>query len=54
MLRLLVDSKTDREIAETLYISPRTASKHVGAILVKLDVASRGEAAVRALRECLV
>ena len=48
MLRLLVDSKTDREIAEELFISPRTASKHVGAILVKFDVGSRGEAAVHA------
>jgi DNA-binding CsgD family transcriptional regulator len=54
VLRLLVDSKTDREIADTLFISPRTASKHVGAILAKLDVTSRGEAAVRALRESLV
>lgn len=54
VLRLLEASKTDREIAETLYISPRTASKHVGAILEKLDVATRGEAAVYAVRNGLV
>jgi DNA-binding CsgD family transcriptional regulator len=54
VLRLLVASRTDREIAETLFISPRTASRHVGAILAKLDVASRGEAAVYAVRHRLV
>lgn len=50
VLRLLVDSKTDREIADTLFISPRTASKHVGSILLKLDVTSRNEAAIEAIR----
>jgi DNA-binding CsgD family transcriptional regulator len=52
--RLLVDGKTDREIAETLFISPRTTSKHVGAILAKLAVTSRGEAAVFAVRHGLI
>jgi predicted ATPase/DNA-binding CsgD family transcriptional regulator len=54
VLRLLVDGRTDREIAESLFISPRTASKHVGGILIKLDVTSRGEAAVHAVRNALV
>ena len=54
VLRLLVDGKTDREIADTLFISPRTASKHVGAILAKLDVVSRGDAAVFAVRHGLI
>jgi predicted ATPase/DNA-binding CsgD family transcriptional regulator len=54
VLRLLVAGKTDREIAETLFISPRTASKHVGAILAKLDVASRGDAAVFTVRHGLI
>jgi predicted ATPase/DNA-binding NarL/FixJ family response regulator len=54
VLRLLVVGKTDREIAETLFISPRTASKHVASILAKLDVASRGEAAVYATRHSLL
>jgi DNA-binding CsgD family transcriptional regulator len=54
VLQLLVASQSDREIAETLFISPRTASKHVGAILAKLEVTSRGEAAVLAVRHGLV
>jgi DNA-binding CsgD family transcriptional regulator len=54
VLHLLVAGKTDRDIAAALYISPRTASKHVGAILAKLAVASRGEAAVLARQRSLV
>jgi DNA-binding NarL/FixJ family response regulator len=50
----LVAGQTDREIADTLFISPRTASKHVGAILAKLGVASRGDAAVFTVRHGLV
>jgi DNA-binding CsgD family transcriptional regulator/class 3 adenylate cyclase len=54
VLRLLVAGRSDREIAERLFISSRTASKHVGNILAKLDVGSRGEAAVRAVRDDLL
>jgi DNA-binding NarL/FixJ family response regulator len=54
VLTLLVDGATDREIAAALFISPRTASKHVGAILAKLDAGSRAEAAIRAVRDGLV
>ena len=54
VLRLLVAGKTDREIAEMLFISHRTASKHTGAILAKLGVASRGDAAVFAVRHGLI
>jgi DNA-binding CsgD family transcriptional regulator len=50
VLRLLAAGRTDREIADTLFISPRTASKHVSAILTKLDVTSRAEAAILALQ----
>jgi DNA-binding CsgD family transcriptional regulator len=54
VLRLLVAGRSDREIAERLFISSRTASKHVGNILAKLDVGSRGEAAVRAVQDDLL
>jgi DNA-binding NarL/FixJ family response regulator len=54
VLRLLVSGSSDKEIAAALYISPRSASKHVSGILGKLGVDSRGAAAVRAVREHLV
>jgi DNA-binding CsgD family transcriptional regulator len=54
VLRLLVAGRSDREIAERLFISSRTASKHVGNILAKLGVGSRAEAAVRAVQEDLL
>jgi predicted ATPase/DNA-binding CsgD family transcriptional regulator len=54
VLRLLVAGQTDREIGANLFISPRTTSKHVGAILAKLAVASRAEAAVLAIQRDLV
>ncbi len=48
---LLVAGRSDREIADALFISRRTASKHVGSILSKFGVAARREAAERAVRE---
>ncbi|MGH3243832.1 MAG: response regulator transcription factor, partial [Spirillospora sp.] len=45
VLRLLARGRTNREIAEELFISPKTASVHVSHILAKLGVSSRGEAA---------
>jgi non-specific serine/threonine protein kinase len=49
VLRLLAAGRSDREIAEDLFISPRTASKHVENILAKCGVANRAEATVFAL-----
>lgn len=54
VLRHLVAGRTDREIATALFISPRTASRHVGAILAKLGAATRTEAAARAVRDGLI
>jgi DNA-binding CsgD family transcriptional regulator len=45
VLRLLVAGRSNREIAATLFIAPKTASVHVSNILAKLNAASRGEAA---------
>ncbi len=49
VLRLLAQGLTNVEIAERLYISPKTAENHVGNILMKLNVRSRTEAAAYAL-----
>jgi DNA-binding CsgD family transcriptional regulator len=43
VLRLLVQHKTDREIAEALYLSARTVNWHVRSILGKLGFATRRE-----------
>jgi DNA-binding CsgD family transcriptional regulator/tetratricopeptide (TPR) repeat protein len=50
VLRLVSAGRTNRQIAEALFISPKTASVHVSNILAKLDVSSRGEAAALAHR----
>lgn len=44
VLRLLAAHQTDKEIAETLFISRHTASTHVKHILTKLVVSTRREA----------
>jgi DNA-binding NarL/FixJ family response regulator len=50
VLALVVDGHSDPQIAEMLYISPRTVSHHVAAIMHMLGAGSRGEAAVCAVR----
>ena len=50
VLRLVGQHLTDREIADRLFIARRTVSKHVEAILAKLGVSSRREAAAEARR----
>lgn len=51
VLALIAEGLTNRQIGKRLYISEKTASVHVSAILRKLGVASRTEAAVRAVAE---
>lgn len=50
VLRLVAVGRTNRQIAEELFISPKTASVHVSNILAKLGVSGRGEAAAVAHR----
>jgi non-specific serine/threonine protein kinase len=50
VLTLLVEGRSDKEIADRLFIARRSASKYVSAILAKLDVPSRAAAAAVAVR----
>jgi DNA-binding CsgD family transcriptional regulator/tetratricopeptide (TPR) repeat protein len=50
VLRLLVQGRSNRQIAEQLFISGKTASVHVTNLLAKLGVHSRLEAAATARR----
>jgi len=53
VLRLVADGRSNRQVAETLFISVKTASVHVSNILAKLGVRSRVEAAAVAHRMAL-
>jgi excisionase family DNA binding protein len=48
VLHLLATGRTDREIAESLFVSPRTINSHVASILGKLNVSHRRDAAALA------
>jgi DNA-binding NarL/FixJ family response regulator len=54
VLRLVVDGKTNGEVAFSLGISEKTVEKHLDSIFTKLNVSSRVEAAVMAVRQNLV
>jgi len=53
VLRLIASGKSNREIAETLFISYNTAINHVKNILGKTDSANRTEAAAYAIERGL-
>ena len=54
VLRLLVEGRTNQEIAAALGLSRGTVKVHVGRIIAKLDASDRTQAAVRAVRLGLV
>jgi DNA-binding CsgD family transcriptional regulator len=53
VLRLIVDGRTNAEIAAELYLSERTVHRHVSNILTKLGVRSRTAAAILAVQNRL-
>jgi DNA-binding CsgD family transcriptional regulator len=54
VLRLMAEHKSDREIAEALFLSLRTVNWHVRSILGKLAATSRRDAVSTARAEGLV
>jgi DNA-binding CsgD family transcriptional regulator len=54
VLRLLIRGQTDREIADALFISPRTAQGHVARLFDKLGVSTRTAAVAAALHADLL
>jgi DNA-binding NarL/FixJ family response regulator len=46
IMELLVDGKSNREIAEVLFLSEKTVKAHLAAIFRKLDVGNRTQAAM--------
>jgi DNA-binding CsgD family transcriptional regulator/tetratricopeptide (TPR) repeat protein len=50
VLALVIEGLQNAEIADRLFLSPRTVEHHVAAILRKLDVRTRGQAGVKATR----
>jgi DNA-binding NarL/FixJ family response regulator len=54
VLRRIVAGRTDREIADELFISKRTVTTHVSNIFNKLGLNTRAEAAAYAVRNGLV
>jgi DNA-binding NarL/FixJ family response regulator len=54
ILGLVAEGLSNREIADKLVLSPETVKSHVAAILEKLNVSDRTQAAIYAVRNGLV
>ncbi len=54
VLRLIVDGKSNQEIANKLFVTLPTVKTHVRSILNKLSVDDRTQAAVKAMREGII
>jgi NarL family two-component system response regulator LiaR len=51
VLKLAATGVSNKDIAQQLFLSPRTVQVHLGNIFSKLGVASRTEAVLHALRK---
>ena len=54
VLALVAAGKTDKDIADELFIGVRTVQSHVGNLLTKLEVNARSAAVARALRAGII
>ena len=54
VLRLLVDGKSNQQIADALYLSTETVKSHMRHLMEKLRVADRTQAAVKAVKLGLI
>jgi two-component system, NarL family, response regulator LiaR len=54
VLKLLAAGKDNSEIAQELFISPKTVKNHISSILAKLQIENRIQAAVYAVRSGIV
>jgi DNA-binding CsgD family transcriptional regulator len=54
VLSLLAAGRSDREIADTLFISPKTIEKHVAHLRDKLSAPTRAAAVAVAVRTGLI
>jgi DNA-binding CsgD family transcriptional regulator len=54
VLELIDEGLSNTEIADRLFVSPRTVENHVSAVLAKLDASTRDEAVARARAEGLL
>jgi DNA-binding NarL/FixJ family response regulator len=50
VVQLVADGKTNRQIAEALFVSDKTVKRHLDNIFAKLGVSSRAAAAAAVLR----
>jgi len=50
----MADGLSNNEIADRLFVSPKTVEHHVSAILAKLDARTRAEAVSVALQSNLI